>query len=142
MWPFNRIYKHLLTPVVYVSPGLRYPACTSTCRLARLADVTPPLILPSQTSGRLTRFTAAEELRVPKTTTENLRAMTSHASMCCRLFDRQRSFRKLFIQCVNGNIQRLYSGATHKENALELGDSTSSAANFASSVKARTKQVT
>ncbi|KAL3048921.1 hypothetical protein OYC64_008411 [Pagothenia borchgrevinki] len=69
--------------------------------------------------------------------------MTSHASMCCRLFDRQRSskhFRKLFIQCVNGNIQRLYSGATHKENALELGDSTSSAANFASSVKARTKQ--
>ncbi|XP_033978506.1 molybdenum cofactor biosynthesis protein 1 isoform X1 [Trematomus bernacchii] len=69
--------------------------------------------------------------------------MTSHASMCCRLFDRQRSskhFRKLFIQCVNGKIQRLYSGATHKENALELGDSTSSAANFDSSVKARTKQ--
>ncbi|XP_034078350.1 molybdenum cofactor biosynthesis protein 1 isoform X1 [Gymnodraco acuticeps] len=73
----------------------------------------------------------------------NLRAMTAHASMCCRLFDRQRSskhFRKLFVQCVNGNTQRLYSGATHKENALELGDSTSSAANFASSVKARTKQ--
>ncbi|KAI4803931.1 hypothetical protein KUCAC02_025576 [Chaenocephalus aceratus] len=78
-----------------------------------------------------------------KTTTANLRAMTAHASMCCRLFDRQRSskhFRKLFVQCVNGNIQRLYSGATHKENALELGDSTSSDANFASSVKARTKQ--
>ncbi|KAF3844607.1 hypothetical protein F7725_007770 [Dissostichus mawsoni] len=120
------IYKHLLTPVFYVSPGLHYPACIST-----------------YTSGRLTCFTAAEELRVPKTTTENLRAMTAHASMCCRLFDRQRSskhFRKLFVQCVNGNIQRLYSGATHKENALELGDSTSSAANFASSVKARTKQ--
>ncbi|KAJ4939226.1 hypothetical protein JOQ06_028682 [Pogonophryne albipinna] len=74
---------------------------------------------------------------------ENLRAMTAHASMCCRLFDRQRSsthFRKLFVQCVNANIQRLYSGDTHKENALELGDLTSSAANFASSVKARTKQ--
>ncbi|KAK5885961.1 hypothetical protein CesoFtcFv8_017046 [Champsocephalus esox] len=69
--------------------------------------------------------------------------MTAHASMCCRLFDRQRSsthFRKLFVQCVNGNIQRMYSGATHKENALALGDSTSSDANFASSVKARTKQ--
>ncbi|XP_063765024.1 molybdenum cofactor biosynthesis protein 1 isoform X2 [Eleginops maclovinus] len=69
--------------------------------------------------------------------------MTTHASMYCRLFDRQTSsthIRKLFVQCVNWNIKRLYTGATHKENAVELGDSTSSATSFATSVKARTKQ--
>ncbi|XP_029316903.1 molybdenum cofactor biosynthesis protein 1 isoform X3 [Cottoperca gobio] len=69
--------------------------------------------------------------------------MTTHASMCCRLFDRHVSsthFRKLFVQCVNGNFQRLYSGATHNENELKLGNSTSSAANFASSTKTRSKQ--
>ncbi|XP_059209217.1 molybdenum cofactor biosynthesis protein 1 isoform X2 [Centropristis striata] len=66
--------------------------------------------------------------------------MATHASVCCRLFDRRTSFRKLFFQRVNGNIERLYSGATHKENELELGDSTSSAPNFASSLKTRSSK--
>ncbi|XP_031177209.2 molybdenum cofactor biosynthesis protein 1 isoform X2 [Sander lucioperca] len=70
--------------------------------------------------------------------------MATHASMCYRLFDRHTSsthFRKLFVQCLNGNIQRPYSGATHKENELELGDSTaSSAPNFDSSLKTRSSQ--
>ncbi|XP_031732686.1 molybdenum cofactor biosynthesis protein 1 isoform X1 [Anarrhichthys ocellatus] len=66
--------------------------------------------------------------------------MATHASMCCRLFGRHASlphFRKLFGQRVNG---RLYSSATHKENEAELGDSTSSAANFSSSLKTRSRQ--
>ncbi|XP_035530106.1 molybdenum cofactor biosynthesis protein 1 isoform X1 [Morone saxatilis] len=68
--------------------------------------------------------------------------MATHASMCCRLFDRHNSlthFRKL-VQCVNGDIQRLYSSATHKENKLELGDSTLSAPNLAASPKTRSTQ--
>ncbi|XP_037603101.1 molybdenum cofactor biosynthesis protein 1 isoform X1 [Sebastes umbrosus] len=72
--------------------------------------------------------------------------MATHAaSMCCRLFDRQpclTQVRKLLVRCVNGNIQRLYSGATQKENQLELGDSTSSAANFTSPLKTRSTQET
>ncbi|XP_032356567.1 molybdenum cofactor biosynthesis protein 1 isoform X2 [Etheostoma spectabile] len=70
--------------------------------------------------------------------------MATYASMCYRLFDRHKSsthFRKLFVQCLNGNIQRPYSGATHKENELELGDPTaSSAPNFATSLKTRSSQ--
>lgn len=70
--------------------------------------------------------------------------MATHANMCCRLFDRHNSlthFRKLFVQCVNGSTQRLYSSAPHKENELELGDSTLAAPNFAASVKTRSRQV-
>ncbi|XP_044021843.1 molybdenum cofactor biosynthesis protein 1 isoform X1 [Siniperca chuatsi] len=66
--------------------------------------------------------------------------MATHASICCRLFDRHNSlthFRKFFVQCVNGNTPRLYSSATHKENKLELGDSTLSAPNFAASRQER-----
>nr|XP_040055824.1 molybdenum cofactor biosynthesis protein 1 isoform X1 [Gasterosteus aculeatus aculeatus] len=62
--------------------------------------------------------------------------MASHVSMCCRLFGRRTRlphFKKLFG--VNGNIWRRYSGATHKEDEAELGNPTSSAANFASSPK-------
>ncbi|XP_042244414.1 molybdenum cofactor biosynthesis protein 1 isoform X2 [Thunnus thynnus] len=69
--------------------------------------------------------------------------MATNASMCCRLFDRHKNvthFRKVLVQCVNGNIQRLYSSATHKENELALGDSTSAAANFAASPKTRSRQ--
>eukprot|EP00064_Thunnus_orientalis_P007785 superscaffoldBa00000883_g7807 len=69
--------------------------------------------------------------------------MATSASMCCRLFDRHKNvthFRKVLVQCVNGNIQRLYSSATHKENELALGDSTSAAANFAASPKTRSRQ--
>ncbi|XP_038584379.1 molybdenum cofactor biosynthesis protein 1 isoform X2 [Micropterus salmoides] len=71
--------------------------------------------------------------------------MATHASMCCRLFNGHSSlthFRKLFAQCVNGNTQRLYSSATHKENELELGNSTLSNAtpNFAASMKTRSRE--
>nr|XP_033499247.1 molybdenum cofactor biosynthesis protein 1-like [Epinephelus lanceolatus] len=70
--------------------------------------------------------------------------MATHASLCCRLFDRHTSLthlRKLLVQCVSGNTQRLYSGATHKENELELRDSASSAPNFASALKTKSRQV-
>ncbi|XP_042357252.1 molybdenum cofactor biosynthesis protein 1 isoform X2 [Plectropomus leopardus] len=67
--------------------------------------------------------------------------MSTHASTSCRLFVRRTGlthFRKL--QCINGNIQRPYSGATHKENKLELGVPSSSAPNFASNLKTRSRQ--
>ncbi|XP_049917812.1 molybdenum cofactor biosynthesis protein 1 isoform X2 [Epinephelus moara] len=70
--------------------------------------------------------------------------MATHASLCCRLFDRHTSLthlRKLLVQCVSGNTQRLYSGATHKDNELELRDSASSAPNFASALKTKSRQV-
>ncbi|KAM7376610.1 hypothetical protein PAMP_006333 [Pampus punctatissimus] len=68
--------------------------------------------------------------------------MAANVSLCCRMFDRQKHathLRKVLVQCVNGNIQRLYS-STHKENELELGDSTSAAPNFAVSPKTRSRQ--
>ncbi|XP_071775062.1 molybdenum cofactor biosynthesis protein 1 isoform X1 [Centroberyx gerrardi] len=73
--------------------------------------------------------------------------MSAHGSMCCRLLERHNGARgalthvgKLFIQCANGKILRRYSSATHKENELELGDSTSVAPNFAAPLKTRSKQ--
>ncbi|XP_070698825.1 molybdenum cofactor biosynthesis protein 1 isoform X2 [Pempheris klunzingeri] len=69
--------------------------------------------------------------------------MAARASMCCRLFDRHNGpthFRKLFRQSGNGSVHRLYSSATHRENELELGDSTLSAPNFAASLKTRSRQ--
>ncbi|KAM9340917.1 molybdenum cofactor biosynthesis protein 1-like [Symphorus nematophorus] len=65
--------------------------------------------------------------------------MAAPASMCCRLFDRNYSLTHLrkLAQRVTGNIQRLYSSATHKENELEVGDSTLPAANFAAPLKTR-----
>ncbi|CAK6962109.1 molybdenum cofactor biosynthesis protein 1 isoform X1 [Scomber scombrus] len=66
--------------------------------------------------------------------------MAANANMCCSLFVRHGNvthYRKVLSQCFNVNIHRLYSGATHKENELALGDSTSAAPNFASSPKSR-----
>nr|XP_046268627.1 molybdenum cofactor biosynthesis protein 1 isoform X2 [Scatophagus argus] len=65
--------------------------------------------------------------------------MTTHASMCCRLFVRQNSLTRLrkLVQCANLSIQRLCSSSTHEENELELRDSTSSALNSAASLKTR-----
>ncbi|XP_034381205.1 molybdenum cofactor biosynthesis protein 1 isoform X2 [Cyclopterus lumpus] len=62
--------------------------------------------------------------------------MATQASMSCGLFGRHVTvprFRKLFERRVNGNIRRLYSSAAHEGSEAEL--STSSAANFASSLK-------
>lgn len=114
-----------------------------------LADITPPLTLPSQSSdifdcsgahtpGALfwTQPTKAPSLSEDQT-------MAIHASMRYCLFDRRNSsavLRKLVL-CVNGNIQRLYSSATRKENEVELGDSTLSAPNFVSSLKSRSTKV-
>ncbi|XP_041827865.1 molybdenum cofactor biosynthesis protein 1 isoform X2 [Melanotaenia boesemani] len=67
--------------------------------------------------------------------------MASRTSTCSRLFNthnRLRDFRKLFSQCLNAS--RLYSSATHKENELELRDSTFTDPNFALSLKTRSKQ--
>uniref|UniRef100_A0A4W6CH37 Molybdenum cofactor synthesis 1 n=1 Tax=Lates calcarifer TaxID=8187 RepID=A0A4W6CH37_LATCA len=69
--------------------------------------------------------------------------MASHGSMFCRLFNSHNNltkFRKLFAKCVNDNIQRPYSSVTHKENEVELGDSTLAAPNFAASLKTRSRQ--
>ncbi|XP_047467646.1 molybdenum cofactor biosynthesis protein 1 isoform X2 [Mugil cephalus] len=69
--------------------------------------------------------------------------MAAHASRCCRLFVRHSCsshFRKPLVQCVNGNVQRMFSGATHEENEVELRDSTSAASNFAAAVKTRSSQ--
>lgn len=69
--------------------------------------------------------------------------MATHARMCCRLFDRYYfpgNLRKVLF--TNGNIQRLHSNATHEENEFELGDSTLSARNFASSLKTQSRKVT
>ncbi|XP_037341603.2 molybdenum cofactor biosynthesis protein 1 isoform X1 [Pungitius pungitius] len=71
--------------------------------------------------------------------------MATHASMCCRLFGRRTCLPhlgKLFGQRVNGNIGRRCYGATYEENEAELGDSTSSGANFASSLKTGSRVVT
>lgn len=65
--------------------------------------------------------------------------MAFQAAMYCRFIDRQTSvtsFRN-FGQCFKVDIQRLFSSATHKENELELTDSTLSAPNFAASPKTR-----
>lgn len=69
--------------------------------------------------------------------------MAAHARMFGRLFDRQNRvthFKKI-LQCLNGNNQRLCSGATHKKNKLELGNATLSAPNFNASLKTRPKEV-
>ncbi|XP_068436344.1 molybdenum cofactor biosynthesis protein 1 isoform X2 [Clinocottus analis] len=69
--------------------------------------------------------------------------MAAHAGSWCRLFERHNTlphFRKLFVQCVNGDIRRLFSRATHERSEVELGDSTSSAANFSPSLKTRSRQ--
>ncbi|XP_056250008.1 molybdenum cofactor biosynthesis protein 1 isoform X1 [Seriola aureovittata] len=66
--------------------------------------------------------------------------MAAVSGTFCRLFDRHSSlinFRKLFALCVNGNVQRPFSSATHKENEVELGDSTLAAPYFA---RSRSKQ--
>lgn len=70
--------------------------------------------------------------------------MAANANMCCRLFVTHGNvtyYRKVLSRCVNVNIHRLYSGATHKENELALGHSTSTASNFSSSPKTRLTQV-
>ncbi|XP_076605623.1 molybdenum cofactor biosynthesis protein 1 isoform X1 [Chaetodon auriga] len=68
--------------------------------------------------------------------------MATHASTRCRLLYRHNSLRNVrkLVQCVNRDIERLYSSATHKENKLELGDSTVSAANFALPLKSRPRE--
>ncbi|XP_072221383.1 molybdenum cofactor biosynthesis protein 1 isoform X1 [Leuresthes tenuis] len=69
--------------------------------------------------------------------------MAARTSMCCRWFNRHntlRNFRKLFAPCANGNVQRMYSSATHKENELGPRDSTFTAPNFAASLKSRSRQ--
>ncbi|XP_029900328.1 molybdenum cofactor biosynthesis protein 1 isoform X2 [Myripristis murdjan] len=72
--------------------------------------------------------------------------MASRGVLCCRLLDRHNGtggaiaqLGKLFARCANRKFQR-YSSATHKENELELGDSTSAAANFAASLKTGSTQ--
>lgn len=69
--------------------------------------------------------------------------MAAPSSTCCRLLHRlnSSSFLRRRVQWVSGKIQRLCSSVTHRENKLELGDSTFSAPNFASSLKARSRQV-
>ncbi|XP_008305166.1 molybdenum cofactor biosynthesis protein 1 isoform X2 [Stegastes partitus] len=57
-----------------------------------------------------------------------MNTMASPVSMCCRWLDRAgglRNVRKLFM-----SSQRMYPGATHKENELELGDPALTAPNF------------
>ncbi|XP_069578403.1 molybdenum cofactor biosynthesis protein 1 isoform X1 [Brachyistius frenatus] len=69
--------------------------------------------------------------------------MAAHASVYCRVFGRHsrlRNVRKLLARCVNGNSQRMYSSATHKENELELGHSTLTSPNFAASLKTGSRQ--
>nr|XP_020497261.1 molybdenum cofactor biosynthesis protein 1-like [Labrus bergylta] len=60
--------------------------------------------------------------------------MAINGSISCRLFYRLNSFTHLKpIQCLNALYQRLYSGATQKENEFQLRDSTLSATNFSAS---------
>ncbi|XP_071327355.1 molybdenum cofactor biosynthesis protein 1 isoform X2 [Trachinotus anak] len=59
--------------------------------------------------------------------------MAAVGSMLHRLVDRRNSFihfRKVLARCGNGTAQRPFSSATHKENEVELGDSTLAAPNF------------
>ncbi|XP_026163671.1 molybdenum cofactor biosynthesis protein 1 isoform X2 [Mastacembelus armatus] len=70
--------------------------------------------------------------------------MATHAVLCCRLSDGRSltSLSKLLVQSVTRNIHRLFSSATHKQDEVELGESSVSVAapNFAASVKPRTGQ--
>ncbi|XP_022072396.2 molybdenum cofactor biosynthesis protein 1 isoform X1 [Acanthochromis polyacanthus] len=66
--------------------------------------------------------------------------MASPVSMCCRWLDGPGCLRKVRKLFVNGSRQRMYSGATHKENELELGESALTAPNFRAPPKTRLTQ--
>lgn len=117
----------------------RAPALTLFLTIGWRASA--PATLPSQLSDMLYRRAACwqEFGAVSKNT------MASNASMSCRLLERHTrvtNVRQLLVRSVNGNIQRLFSGATHIENEFELGDSTSAATNFTASPKTRSRQMT
>ncbi|KAM3594672.1 uncharacterized protein V6R79_011945 [Siganus canaliculatus] len=68
--------------------------------------------------------------------------MAIQTAMYCRFIDRQANFTNFrhVGQCLKLDFQRLFSSATHKENELELTDSTLSATNFAASPKTRLRK--
>lgn len=67
--------------------------------------------------------------------------MRTHTAVFCRFLNRLNSLTVFKpVQSVNGDIQRLYSSATHQENELELSDSTLPASNFTASLKSSSRQ--
>ncbi|XP_034531205.1 molybdenum cofactor biosynthesis protein 1 isoform X2 [Notolabrus celidotus] len=67
--------------------------------------------------------------------------MATHSTVSCRLLNRLNTLTlNKPLQSVHGDIQRLYSSATQKENELELGDSTLSASNFPAALKSSSRQ--
>lgn len=70
--------------------------------------------------------------------------MAAARSVLCRSFDthsRLSYLRRLYVQCVSGSTQRLFSSATQKENEVELGDSTVAAVVPSYFTRSRTRQV-
>lgn len=127
-------------------PGTTLPSVhRHSRRLAGLADVTPPLLLPSWRPARLTCFTAGElAAGAPHTPVRENKTMAARARLCRRVFVGASSGTqsgKLFAQRPDGSTGRPYSSATHKENELELGGSTLSAPTNPASLKTRSRQV-
>ncbi|KAM9708535.1 uncharacterized protein ACNS7B_000804 isoform 2-T2 [Menidia menidia] len=69
--------------------------------------------------------------------------MAARTSACYRWLCGRSSpvtYRRVLPRCGTGSGQRTYSGATHQENELGLGDSAFAAPDFAASLKSRPRQ--